>query len=485
MDDALTKRSGPKTPPGNIVWEDAPYAVCGLAALLLRLPALDRWPLSAAEAVSAWTAWRLAQGDGPVIPLLDQPPASAALFGLQSALFWFVGGGDYVARLAPALAGAAVVAVAWLLRRRLGRTASIALAVLLAGDPLSVGYSRLGDGAVLVSTACWVVFAGLIVLADEPTPRVRAVWIDGVSIAAGFALAAGPLVWDLGPPLVVSVLVLRPRRPIPVGRRHGVLAGATALMVATSGLTQWDGPPLVSASAGGWLHQWTRPLGIPLGELWASLLGYEMLPLMLGIGGLLAARSRRNSPVLAGWLVWACLLTLRPGRTPAAWLVMAPPLMLSAASAVSWLETLIRTAATRLAAVPASVAAGVTALLLAQFVHGSFDISGGRFASGFRPYAVSTASGVRLLAEDVDLVQRRALTATRLPLEVVAPAGVDPVLAWYLRAEPTLRWVAAPSPPSPEGPRLVVEPADEGPEARTGGYGIRRIGAVIERVRLR
>ena len=478
-------RSGRKTPTGNIVWEHAPYAVCGLAALLLRLPALDRWPLSSAEAASAWAAWGVAQGDASTIPLLDPPPASAVLFGLQSALFWFAGGGDHVARLAPALAGAAVVGVAWLLRRPLGRTASIALAVLLAGDPLSVGYSRLGDGAVLVSMACWVVCAGLIALAESPTPRERAAWINGMSLAAGFALASGPLVWDLGPPLVVSALVVRSRLLTPVGRRHAVLAGAAALMVATSGLTQWEGPPLVSASVGGWLHQWTRLEGIPLGDLWVSLLRYEMLPLTLGIGGLLVAWSRGWSPLLAGWLLWGCLLTLRPGRTPAAWLVIAPPLMLSAASAVSWLATTVRTSAHQLAALPLYVATGATAVLFAQFVHGSFDISGGRFESGFRPYAVATVPGVRLLAADVALIQRRALTATRVPLEVVSPAGVDPVLAWYLRGEPTVRWVVAPSPPSPDAPRLVVEPEVDGPAARTGGYDIRRVGAVLERVRLR
>ncbi|MGE3887273.1 MAG: glycosyltransferase family 39 protein, partial [Vicinamibacterales bacterium] len=323
MTDASTLRSGPKAPPANLGWEHAPYAVCGLAALLVRLPALDRWPLSPVEAASAWAAWGLAEGRASGIPLLDPPPASAALFGLQAALFWLVGAGDQVARLAPALAGAAVVAVAWLLRRSLGRTTSISLAVLLAGDPLSVGYSRLGDGAVFVSTACWVVFAGLIVLADTPTPRARAALVDGMSLAAGFALASGPLVWDLAPPLVVAMLVLRPQLPTPLARRPAVLAGATALMVATSGLTQWEGPPLVSASVGAWLHQWTTPGGIPPGELWVSLLRYEMLPLTLGIGGLLVARLRRWSPVLAGWLAWGCLLTLRPGRTPAAWLVIA------------------------------------------------------------------------------------------------------------------------------------------------------------------
>jgi len=463
--------------------EHAPYVLLGAAALLLRLPALDRAPLSSAEAASAWVAWGLAHGDVSRIAQLDQPPLSAALLGLQTALFWLVGGEDRVARLAPALIGAAVVVIAWLLRRLLRRTASIALAALLAFDPLSVGYSRLADGAMLVATASWVVIAALLVLAGTPTPGERAAWRTGLALAVGVALASGPLVWDLLPPLLAVALAVRPRRPIPGVRNHVVLVAAAASMVATSGLTQWAGPPLVATSLGAWLREWAPVRSMPPGDLWLSLLGYETLPLALGLGGLLATWSRPVSPILAGWLVWGCLLTLRGAPTPAAWLVIAPPLLLSAASAISQLASAVRTPDTRLTTMATRAALVATLVLCARFVHGAFEIAGRPSDSRFRPYGASTAADVRRLAGDLDLIQRRRLAERRLPVEIVVTAGVDPVLAWYLRDEPTLRWVAVPSPRTPETPGLIIA-ADDGPAVDARSYAVRWAGT-LERVRLR
>ncbi|MGE0812981.1 MAG: hypothetical protein AB7O28_20890 [Vicinamibacterales bacterium] len=475
--------AGSPSPPWRLVREHAPYAVAGLVALAVRLHTLDRWPLSPAEAASAWAAAGVAQGEASRLAFLHPPPASAALVGLQSVLFWLLGADDVVARLGPALAGAGSVAAAWLLRRPLGRDASIALALLLAVDPLAVGYARLADGAALVSSACWFVVAGLVALAAAPGAPVRAAWLDGIAVAAGAALASGPLVWDLGPPLVASALVLGRATPVRFGRRHAVLAGAAWLAAATSGLVQWEGPPLVSASMSAWLHLWTGPASRSARDVWGSVLRAETLPVALAVGGLIAARPRRLTPLVAAWLAWGCLLTMRPGRTAAAWFVIAPPVLLGAAVAAGRLAASLRAPEAATAGLPRALAAAA-AVLVASFVHEAFAIAAGRIDAGAR--VASTLPAVRLLAADVALIQDRAPGDTRLPVEVVAPTGVEPVLAWYLRHEPT-RWVAAASPASPGAPRLIVEPAvgPSRPEADGTGYVLRRNGAARERVRLR
>lgn len=463
-----------------------PFAACLAAAVALRTLALDRVPLSAAEAASAWAAWSTAGDQASPMPLLDPLPQSAVLFGLQCALFWLAGAGDALARLAPALAGAAAVIVPWLLRRELGHTSALSLAVLLTFDPLLVGYSRLADGAVLASSACWVIVAGLIVLDDRQDSHRAAAWQRGMVVAAAVAFASGPLAWDLLPPLVIGVFALGPRAPEApaLTPRLAALAASLVLVVTTSGLAQWEGPSLISAGVTGWLDRWQQPRGMSFTDLWLSILRYETLPLMLGIGGLVVSWSRRVSPLLVAWLAWGLMLTLRPGRSIETWLVLAPPLLLSASLAMRWLEAALRAPGPRLTWISTRVAAAAICVLLAPLVHGAFDVAGGRHDSRFRPYAARTEPAVRLLADDVARLQQRRALDERMPIEVVAPNVVDPVLAWYLRHERSLRWVAAPSVAEP-GTRLVIEPIEEEAGGQRGSYGVRHGGTVVERVRVR
>lgn len=464
----------------------APFAACLAAAVALRTHALDRVPLSSAEAVSAWAAWSTVGAQASAMPLLDAPPQSALLFGLQCALFWLTGAGDAIARMAPALAGAAAVVMPWLLRPTLGQTAALALAVFLALDPLQVGYARLADGAVLASTACWVVVAGLLALDELPDGPRAAAWRRGMVMAAALAVAAGPVGWDLFLPLL-ACLAWRHRGhgsdPV-LTPRVAALAASVVLLVATSGLAQWEGPSLMSAGVTGWLSRWYQPSGLSFADLWISILRYETFPLMLGVGGLIVSWSRRWSPLLLAWMAGGFVLTLRPGRSMETWLVLAPPLLVSASCAVRWLVASLRAPASRLTWVSTRVAAAAIVILVGQFVHGAFDVASRRHDSHFQPYAAHTEPAVRLLAADVARMQRRRAADGRLPVEVVTPRAADPVLAWYLRDERPLTWVAAPSIADP-GTRLLIEPAGDESGGQADVYGVRHDGALLQHVRVR
>jgi len=113
-----------------VVW----LVVIGLAAAL-RLARLDHLPLAIDESVRAFAAWQTSQGDAPANWPGDMTSA------LTAYLFSIFGSSDLLARLLPALAGSALVALFWPLSRYAGG-AALAAAGLLAFSPLLVHLSR-------------------------------------------------------------------------------------------------------------------------------------------------------------------------------------------------------------------------------------------------------------------------------------------------------------------------------------------------------
>jgi uncharacterized protein (TIGR03663 family) len=113
-----------------VVW----LVVIGLAAAL-RLARLEHLPLAVEESVRAFAAWQTSQGNTPA----DWPGDMTA--SLTAYLFSVFGSSDLLARLLPALAGAALVAMFWPLSRYVGGGALVA-AGLVAFSPLLVHLSR-------------------------------------------------------------------------------------------------------------------------------------------------------------------------------------------------------------------------------------------------------------------------------------------------------------------------------------------------------
>jgi predicted membrane-bound mannosyltransferase len=117
-----------------------PFVALTVVGVWLRLAGLERLPLSPAEAAHAWAAWAAVTDGAPP----DTAAGSPLLFGLQYGLFTAVGASDTVARLGPALAGAAAMVAPWSLRHVLGPPVAVALAALLAFDPLSIALGAHG-----------------------------------------------------------------------------------------------------------------------------------------------------------------------------------------------------------------------------------------------------------------------------------------------------------------------------------------------------
>ncbi len=113
-----------------VVW----LAIIALAAAL-RLARLEHLPLTIDESVRAFTAWQTSEGDTSANWTGDMTAA------LTVYLFHIFGSGDLLARLLPALAGSAMVALLWPLSRYVGG-AALAAAGLLAFSPLLVHVSR-------------------------------------------------------------------------------------------------------------------------------------------------------------------------------------------------------------------------------------------------------------------------------------------------------------------------------------------------------
>jgi hypothetical protein len=106
------------------------------AAAALRLARLDALPLTFEESARAFDALRVSEN---TIPEGWSGDLTAAL---TSYLFRLFGESEAVARLVPALAGAAMVAAVWAGSRALGRIAALVAGALLAFSPLALLISR-------------------------------------------------------------------------------------------------------------------------------------------------------------------------------------------------------------------------------------------------------------------------------------------------------------------------------------------------------
>ena len=194
-----------------------------LVALGLRLPALGSRVAHFDEGRVAYWALRYHETGamsyrhivhGPLVQYVD-----AALFGL-------FGPTDAVARLPVAIVGGLLPLSALLFRERLRGEEVVALALLLACNPVLLYYSRFLRSTLLV-TACAFVALGMLVRAFD-THRVRYVYAAAALVALGFAAKENALVyllvWVGATALLVDHELLRPHADdtgLDVLRRHG------------------------------------------------------------------------------------------------------------------------------------------------------------------------------------------------------------------------------------------------------------------------
>lgn len=111
-----------------------------VAAALLRFLDLGGRAMHPDESLYAWFSWQFYRG---ALPYRYDPAFHGPfLYHLTALLYFLFGESDATARLAPALAGIALVALAFPLRRWLGRWGGLAALALLSLSPSFVYFSR-------------------------------------------------------------------------------------------------------------------------------------------------------------------------------------------------------------------------------------------------------------------------------------------------------------------------------------------------------
>lgn len=160
------------------------FAALFALALAARLTNLGTHPLNDAEAREALTVWRFTQGlAGTTLP------ASPAYLTLTALAFSIFGNLDFVPRLAPALAGAALTLMPWLAREALGRQRAILTATLLTVSSILLTASRSADGTLLA--VCFVMLTAIAAW-RLASGRGGTRWAVIAGVAFGASLASGP-----------------------------------------------------------------------------------------------------------------------------------------------------------------------------------------------------------------------------------------------------------------------------------------------------
>jgi hypothetical protein len=305
-------------------------------ALLLRLAALNGVLLAPGEATAALASWDAAHGAG--WPGSAESPLLLVGNGL---LFLLFGAGDGLARLLPALAGAALVGLPWFWRKHLGEVGALVAAGLLLCSPLALFAARRVDGASLGLLGAALLLTALLVRDTDGWP---AGWSSALIIAGlAIGLTGGPVFYDTLLAGVLAWIVYRwitgkpdeasPRATtFPSTWIRPALWGLVGALLISTGLgLRWNGWSGVADGLAAWLASWRVPrAGLPPAVL---LFLYEPLTLLLALLGLVWAVKKTASLPLALTL-WAflglLLVSLRPGATSLALTVVVLPLALLA-----------------------------------------------------------------------------------------------------------------------------------------------------------
>jgi uncharacterized protein (TIGR03663 family) len=345
-DDSLDTRHESKITLETVLW-----VLVALTALVLRLANLDAAPLNAGEARQAMLAWQAMNGQ----------PAPAAgyspfLLAADALIFALCGAGDALARLWPALFGAALALTPLLLSRHLGQVGVLAAGLILAISPTALFASRQVDGTVVAATGAMVCLGGLLRFLEPIDPDVekhRRGWLWLAAGGLALALVSNPSAYGLILPMGLGALItawawggleeawerLRPHLP-------SALAVFLAAGLALATGLWWN--PAGLGAAGDLLASWVgrfRPVPAPAPFPLTVLFVYEPLALLFGVLGLIATiRQDVRIGRLAGlWAVLSLLLlVLMPGRAAFDMLWLVLPLALLAGLGLRWLAQSLR-----------------------------------------------------------------------------------------------------------------------------------------------
>ncbi|HAJ36294.1 MAG TPA: hypothetical protein DCL15_11430 [Chloroflexi bacterium] len=319
--------------------EHALYLAILAVAAIVRFVGLGAEPLSPTESAHAWSAWLAANQ----VTVANAPaPDSALYYGLHALLFWLFGSGDGLARLLPALASLATVALPWFWRDWLGRHAALVLAALFALDPWLTAWGRRAEPLALTILLALLALTALWRWNFARQPLVAQRWERVGAVSLAFLIASGPWGWAWLPVLLLFVLVYLWRERNYTLQRATFIWFGVALALALTGLTlRPEAIAALSASLTNWIGEVSGAAGAqPLGWPWQRLLLDQPLLTIfgaLGVAGLWFSAAqgegqrRRLAIFVTAWLVWAWFLWLLPGRSVAALPLAGAPLAIAAA----------------------------------------------------------------------------------------------------------------------------------------------------------
>lgn len=164
------------------------WAAIAIYAVLTRLVALGARPLDAKEAGHALYAFERAT-PGTLVAAGYYPMYGGWIHALTAGVFEFGGANDFSARIVYGLSGLVLVAMAFVLRRHLGRAGGLALGAMLALSPSVTWFSRASATALPAAAMTLVTLAAFMELKAQPS-RPRAAILG---VAAGLMVAADPV----------------------------------------------------------------------------------------------------------------------------------------------------------------------------------------------------------------------------------------------------------------------------------------------------
>ncbi len=321
------------------------YGVMLVIGLWLRIWYLNVQPLSSWEASNSWPAWLVANG----LRVVDVPtPNSALYYGLQWLLFWSGVNSDGGARFISTIAGVALILMPWWWRGFCGRRVALFMALLIAIDPWLLNFSRLADGSSVALALGILTLVSMNQVVQQPQ---QISWKRITVFSAGLLLVSGPMGWNFIPVVALWGWLLNTELKAAgmLQRQWLIWVGGAALMGATAWFARLDGLLWVASGMSVWLSQVDGESAGPLLPSitggydfwwpWLRLLVDAALLLPLGLGGMavLALRIRRAQAnptkyrrilyLCMGWLLWAVILCLLPGRSPLALPILGLPLL--------------------------------------------------------------------------------------------------------------------------------------------------------------
>ena len=162
-------------------WEIGAYAALMAIALVLRLWGLDQQAVHHDESLHGYFAYRTYIG----FPYQHNPLTHGMfLFHSLAASFFLFGDNDFTLRLPMAIFGTGLVAVPLMLRQRMGPTAALIAAFLIAFSPALLYYSRFSRNDIYMAVFTLATIGAMFRYIDDQ--RNRWLYLAAGLIALGF-----------------------------------------------------------------------------------------------------------------------------------------------------------------------------------------------------------------------------------------------------------------------------------------------------------